>query len=146
MEYGTSLFVEDAKSEFYFIMTIEYDDYQQRVKENVTPTYRVYFQTTRDCTQPGSGTNATSTMLSLLIIEYVDFSFLLRRFRASLLHGQTPIIEVPHPMSAIVMAQQPVSLTHQAAAPIQRHGREIQMLFPLNSGEIIIVYESHIFR
>lgn len=48
VEYGSSLFVEDAKSEFYFVMTIEYDMYLNRVEELGVPVFKAYFKTTRD--------------------------------------------------------------------------------------------------
>lgn len=48
VEYGTSLFVEDAKSEFYFVMTIEYDMYLNRVEQMGVPVFKAYFKTTRD--------------------------------------------------------------------------------------------------
>ena len=58
VEYGNSLFVEDAKGQFYYVMTIEYEDYLDRVRRQGIPEYRLFFTTTRTGTADAS--NATT--------------------------------------------------------------------------------------
>lgn len=58
VEYGNSLFVEDAKGQFYYVFTIEYEDYLSRVQAQGIPEYRLFFTTTRTGTEDAS--NATT--------------------------------------------------------------------------------------
>ncbi len=56
VESGPSLF-DASKNAFYFIKTINYDDYHNDETGVTTTAFTTTFKTTRDCTQ--SGTNAT---------------------------------------------------------------------------------------
>lgn len=60
VEYGPSLFTDVATDRFYYLVTIDYDNYRQRVEENGSATYRVSFATTRNGNTTGTASNATT--------------------------------------------------------------------------------------
>lgn len=58
VESGQSLF-DASKNAFYFLKTIEYDDYKAFVDNNQVPKFTAKFKTTRDGTTTAARTNAT---------------------------------------------------------------------------------------
>ena len=60
VEYGPSLFTDVTTDRFYYLVTIDYDNYRQRVEENGSATYRVSFATTRNGNTTGTASNATT--------------------------------------------------------------------------------------
>jgi len=59
VESGPSLFGA-SKNAFYFLKTIEYDDYNALVSAGSVPAFTAKFKTTRDGTTSATGTNATN--------------------------------------------------------------------------------------
>ena len=59
VESGPSLFNAN-KNAFYFLKTIQWDDYNAFVKNNETPVFQAKFKTTRNGTTSAASTNATN--------------------------------------------------------------------------------------